>query len=425
MILLRDLPNSTAFALAFLLYLLSLAAAFCAVFASRSPATKKQFWLCLLTALPNYIVASAVIIYLQQSFRENPVSAYQTRMMTLPVWAVCLWAAVSGAAVAVMFIHMKRTVRQALSAQSVCEGLDQLPNGVCYSTEDGFPELVNNKMQKISNAAFGVGVLNTHIQHERLESDDLQPGCRMEDRDDSRFLLLPDSTAWLLQEQPITVGERTMTETIAYDVTQRYNALQELEQRNARLEAVNVRLHDYLNDMNRMVREQEVLAAKIRLHADLGQSLLAIRSYLTDSDSSRESVVEQLTKTVSLLQSDVLDEHSEDRFYALQEAAKTVGIAITIQGKIPPVYSDLLAVAIHECLTNTVKHAAGHRLDVTITEADECYTVTLTNDGKPPLDAIQETGGLGNLRTLTEKQNGTMKIESAPVFRLKLQLPVE
>ena len=119
----------------------------------------------------------------------------------------------------------------------------------------------------------------------------------------------------------------------------------------------------------------------------------------------------------------MLDEHSEDRFYALQEAAKTVGIAITIQGKIPPVYSDLLAVAIHECLTNTVKHAAGHRLDVTITKAEAMYVITLTNDGKPPIGFIQETGGLGNLRTLTEKQNGTMEIESAPTFLLTLRLP--
>ena len=425
MILLRDLPDSTAFAIAFVLYLLCLAAAFCAVCASRSPATRKQLWLCLLAALPNYIVASAVIIYVQLLSRGDPVSAYLTRMMTLPVWSVCLLAVVSCTAVVALFVCLERTMQQELSARSVCEGLDQLPNGVCCSTEDGFPVLVNNKMQEISNTAFGVGVLNTHIQHERLESGKLQPGCRMEDRDESRFLLLPNGTAWLLQEQPITVGERNMTETIAFDVTQRYKNLCELEQRNTRLEAVNQRLQEYLNDMNRIVREKEVLAAKIRLHAELGQSLLAIRSYLTIGEDNRESVMEQIKNTVIQLQSNTLDEHSEDRFYALQEAAKTVGIAITIQGEIPPAYRDLLAVAIHECLTNTVKHAVGHRLDVSITQEDDGYTVTLTNDGKPPLEEIQETGGLGNLRTLTEKQNGTMQIESTPAFRLKLQLPVK
>ena len=425
MILLRDLPNSTAFAIAFALYLISLGSAFCAVRASHSPATRKQFLLCLLTALLNYIVASAVIIYVQSLFLSHPVSAYLTRMMTLPFWVVCLLAVVSCAAVVVMFIRMERIIGSELSAQSVCEGLDQLPNGVCYNTEDGFPELVNNKMQEISNMAFGVGVLNTHIQHERLESGDLQPGCRTEDRDENRFLLLPNDTAWLLQEQTITVGEHTMTETIAFDVTQRYNSLKELEHRNARLESVNRRLQDYLNDMNRIVREKEVLAAKIRLHAELGQSLLAIRSYLTTGEDNRKSVIEQITNTVIQLQSNMLDEHSEDRFYALQEAAKTVGVAITIQGKIPPVYSDLLAVAIHECLTNTVKHAAGHQLDITIAETGDRYAVTLTNDGKPPDGTIEETGGLGNLRALTEKQNGTMEIEETPVFRLKLQLPVK
>ena len=50
-------------------------------------------------------------------------------------------------------------------------------------------------------------------------------------------------------------------------------------------------------------------------------------------------------------------------------------------------------------------------------------TVTLTNDGKPPAGPVQETGGLRNLRAMTQAQGGTMEIESTPAFRLILRFP--
>ena len=121
-----------------------------------------------------------------------------------------------------------------------------------------------------------------------------------------------------------------------------------------------------------------------------------------------------------MLQSSEPDSYSEDRFFALKEAANTVGVKINIDGEVPPEYSDLLAVAIHECLTNTVKHAGGRRLDVRIENDGQSLTATLTNDGRPPAVEITESGGLKNLRAITEKHGGTMKIELRPAFTLIL-----
>ena len=173
------------------------------------------------------------------------------------------------------------------------------------------------------------------------------------------------------------------------------------------------------------MREREVLSAKTRLHNEIGQSLLAIEAYLAESGGDRAALERRLTASILLLFRDMPDEHTDDRMYALFDAAKAVGVEICIDGDIPKNWKEIIEVAINECLTNTVKHADGHRLFVRIRNTDGKVVVQLTNDGKPPIGTIRETGGLSNLRALTEQQGGEMEVESAPVFRLTLRFDQE
>ena len=418
---LQDLPINMLYPFAFVIYLNCMAGIFCAVRAFGYPAVRKIFFLSTLAALINYLLSSALAICFIRIYKNSPYSDFNKAVLSLPVWAVGLCAAVTFIAVVVMFIRMERLIRRELSAQSVCMGMDQLPDGVCYSMPDGFPMLVNNQMQRISNAAFGVGVLDANKLSEQLASRELQPGCAVDERDGNVFLRLPDGSVWQIKKQTLTVENRGMTETIAYDVTQRYQDLLELEQRNVRLEEVNRQIKEYDRRMNRIVREKEILAAKIRLHGNLGQCLLAIQSYLTDGKESRESVTKELSNTVSLLRNNTVDEHTEDRLYALKEAAGAVGVEIGIHGDIPPRLKEIAEVAIHECLTNTVKHAGGRVLDVTVRQRENAVTLELTNDGTPPKGPINETGGLRNLRTLVESRGGEMTVAWEPAFRLTLR----
>ena len=160
-------------------------------------------------------------------------------------------------------------------------------------------------------------------------------------------------------------------------------------------------------------------------HVTLGQCLLAIQAYLTGGGDDRETVTRELADTVSLLRNNTAEEHTDDKLYALNEAAKTVGVEIRIHGELPPQWKDVIEVAIHECLTNTVKHAGGRLLEVTVRQAKNAVTVELTNDGKPPKGPVIETGGLKNLRALVENRGGRMTVESEPAFRLVLEFEGE
>ena len=116
----------------------------------------------------------------------------------------------------------------------------------------------------------------------------------------------------------------------------------------------------------------------------------------------------------------------------------------------------ILAAAIRECATNTVKHAGGDRLAVTVRpapgetgtgasavhgEAGAEQTLVLRlesggssastgtpvreSGGTVPGTPVRESGGLSTLRTLVERASGTMQTEAAPdAFRVVITLPV-
>ena len=306
-----DLPLPVLRVCAVLFYLLCLASLLCVALAFRLPSAKTVFACGLLTAVLTFPVATFLPIYFGRLLYGRSTESQIRFFLSLPAWMIGLLAALSVVAVVLMLLRLWRLGKRELTAQSLCEGLDQLPDGISYSLPDGFPKLVNSRMQAISNAAFGVGVTDTRRLDERLQSRDLLPGCTVDEETNNMFLRLPDGTVWHMKQQQVETNGQPMAEMLAYDVTERYNDLVELRQRNETLEKVNHELRGYLDNMNSIVREREVLAAKTRLHNEVGQSLLAIEAYLKESDGDREALMQQLRQTILLLQSDVPDEQQD------------------------------------------------------------------------------------------------------------------
>ena len=421
----NDLPLAAGRVVCFVFILLSLSALLCALFARGNPKARVCKYASALLALLDFLPVTVLEEYSVWTDMSKPFTPWVERCVSLPAYLYFLAAFLLAAAQVLIAVHLRQILRNSLSAQSVREGLDQLPDGICFSLPDGFPRLVNNQMQQISNTAFGTGVSDALSLNRRFESRDFLPGCAVDEDKNNAFFILPDGKVWQIKQQEIVAAGKPFAETIAFDVTERYEKIRELRKRNERLEAVNRRLRDYLRNVDSSVREKEILAAKISLHNRLGQCLLILNSYLSGEETDRKTVTEQLRQTVALLQSNQSDPPPYDRLHAVLKAAEAVGVEITIQGEIPDRCKELFEVALHECLTNTVKHAQGHRLEAVILENDELLTITFTNDGIPPKGPVRETGGLRNLRAMAHRQNGSMEIESAPVFRLILRFQKE
>ena len=353
--------------------------------------------------------------------RSLPPPAYCLPVMRLPVVPFLLAAAAVLAAILVLRVRMDKTVKNTLTSYSICQGLDSLPAGVLFSSSDGVPLLFNNAMRSVCAAAFGHAVLDYAYLRRRIERAELSPGCSLERHAEGYYLRLPDGTVWDLREKELTFSEGRVTELIAFNVTELYLGNEELRERNARLAAVNAQIREYTRNLDAIVRDKEILAAKIRLHDDFGKAQLAIKSYLMQPDGSREQLLSVLKTPVFLFRGEAETEPAEDPFDLLNEAADAIGVQIAYDGALPPQHRDVTAVAIHECLTNTVKHASGTHLYVKSRCEDGVWTVELTNDGMPPAGPVSETGGLANLRQLAENHGVELFIRSAPAFMLTLR----
>lgn len=132
-------------------------------------------------------------------------------------------------------------------------------------------------------------------------------------------------------------------------------------------------------------------------------------------------------RTVSVLKRESEIADNDDRLTALTEAANAVGVRLELSGKMPgdKTAGRIAAAAIHECLTNTVKHAGGDSLNVQLIPVGNDIRITITNNGKPPEKPIVETGGLNDLRKTVEMHGGTMDIHTEGGFMLTITINKE
>ena len=402
------------------------------------------------------VLAAAVFIILQSMADVSLCANEADPRFSLPAvilkdvpWIiVALVMVVIFAAEVLCLVAVNRAGRDKLSPGSVKESLDALPDGVCFFSEDGRILLSNRRMQHISSDITGIGILNGEKLWRCIEEKSVKT-----DVSDGLVILTSDSKVWNVRRSEIEAEGNRINEIVALDVTEQYELRRELEERNERLNSVNERLRIFSRDMSRLTAEKELLDAKIKVHDDLGRSLLAFRAYLTAEPSKRDrsKLLPLWRYVISVMKKETAPSEEWD---AIEKTAESLHIQIEINGDLPAGLADLpvsgevrsaIMAAIRECLTNTARHARGDRLFVLIKcgaeqGADHASTsgrssasgtapcddaphgirIEITNNGRAPLVPIQEAGGLSNLRHMVERAGGIMTIESSPKFLLRL-----
>lgn len=402
------------------------------------------------------VLAAAVFIILQSMADVSLCANEADPRFSLPAvilkdvpWIiVALVMVVIFAAEVLCLVEVDRAGRDKLSPGSVKESLDALPDGVCFFSEDGRILLSNRRMQHISSDITGIGILNGEKLWRCIEEKSVKM-----DVSDGLVIFTSDSKVWNVRRSEIEAEGNRINEIVALDVTEQYELRRELEERNERLNSVNERLRIFSRDMSRLTAEKELLDAKIKVHDDLGRSLLAFRAYLTAEPSKRDrsKLLPLWRYVISVMKKETAPSEEWD---AIEKTAESLHIQIEINGDLPAGLADLpvsgevrsaIMAAIRECLTNTARHAGGDRLFVLIKcgveqGADHASTsgnpsasgtapcddaphgirIEITNNGRAPLVPIQEAGGLSNLRHMVERAGGIMTIESSPQFLLRL-----
>jgi hypothetical protein len=213
-------------------------------------------------------------------------------------------------------------------------------------------------------------------------------------------------------------------EVLAADVTEEFELISDLEEKEERLRYRGTRLKALGEKIDALNIEKEILNSKIRLHDDWGRALLTAKAYMENpDDDTRREFLSIWERNISYVEENV-PSLAKDAYDDIIRSAESLGLGIDIEGDLPEDYEmrNIVIQAMTVCLSNMVKHADGKRLSVRSEAADGRYTVELTNDGETPDEVIEEKGGLKNLRKKVEAQGWQMKVESSPRFGLLIEM---
>ncbi len=314
--------------------------------------------------------------------------------------------------------------RKTINHRSIKESFDNLPTGVCFFNQAGFPILCNSSMHR-----FLFAVCHKSVQFiadlEECLADHFIP---MEGvvKDDHIFIL-SDGTAWKLEKRIFEHESGDIyTQYIAADVTDLQRNREELMLENDQLRKVQTQLKKLSANIVKITREEEILNTKMRVHDEMGKCLMAAQRYLKENmdDIDLENVINSWSRAVSMLKYNN-DTPDEDMMSQIRKTCQTLNLSFIQNGNLPieENVAYILICAVRECVTNAVRYAGANKLYADFYETETDAVVVLSNSGKPPEKEIIEGGGLSTLRQRVERAGGTMTIRSLPVFELTVRVP--
>ena len=323
---------------------------------------------------------------------------------------------------------VRRTIKASITEFSIGEALDVMPMGIALAGESGQVYQSNHVIHDLCYRMLGETLMDANKAWKRIESGDLEPGMKFKGGP-TPVVTTPEGEAWMFSRTPIHSDIADIDQIVAVNATREQQIVTELEQKTAQLADMNRRLRNYNNIVDDTIRREELLAAKMRVHDNMGEVLLATKVLLSNErgPATPEGVLNEWKRDLSLLREEAKDEAAPTQLDRLIDAATHLGVSLKIVGDIPQDEDvlNLICVGIQECMTNAIQHADADQLYVTIDKNDVEYEVTYSNNGNAPTKPITEGGGLSILRQAAEKMDATMSYPRVDCFELRLNIPVD
>ena len=318
--------------------------------------------------------------------------------------------------------------RSRISDASVKEAMDRLPAGLCYALPEGLPLLVNERMNRIHGDLFDTPLMNAlETWNKILKLPDAEKAPDENWSKHQKIVRLPDGSIVGFQKRMLSMEEGDAVEITAADLTREFRLTEELQEKERRARAMNVRLKFLMETIGYMTMSRELFQLKVALHDNMGKSLILTRKYCVNPcEEDRIELLRRWSVNMGIL----IGEGPEDwqvPYYVISKEAERLGIRLEIGGKLPEEEWLLPVVdqAISAHVTNVLRHAEGTVARVRVTKQEQTYELSFTNDGRAPEGEVRETGGLANLRRTVEEAGGRMEIRSLPVFEMRLTFPRE
>lgn len=321
-----------------------------------------------------------------------------------------------------IFKHRRNCLRE----NAIQESLDNLPSGIAFFDENGMPKLMNRRMHQICMNLAGRDIQNITELEEAL-SKPLKEQVFFDD--DLKVYGFSDGSVWKFSEKEIiTTGGDRFSQVLASEVSELYQSKVLLKRENQKLQEMSAAMKELSKNVVTLTREEETLSMKMRVHDNLGYSVLAAqRMLMRESEEDRDIFLSQWKQTLDLLNKDNESVEDEQLHRQVQDRAKFLGVKIIYTGE--KIWEShifrLLDIILLEALSNCVRHAGASELYVKFGSAEHEWGVVITDNGQKPEKNIKEGGGLSGIRKKVEQCGGTLRICSDPIFSITVKIPKE
>ena len=334
------------------------------------------------------------------------------------------------------FARVQMLRKSVITQFSVGDAISQMPIGVVFYGRNGFVLQSNNVMDNLCYELTGKGMLNGETYWSEIQSGDFIEDVEFTPGKNP-VITLENGTTYMFREADMPSDLGPLKQLYAINVTAEQSMIRELTEENEKLREMNKRLKAYNTMVDDTVKREELLAAKMRVHDEMGEALLSARMFIEYKKApvTGEQVYSKWNQTMDLLmhESAMEDRQGEpdshevamEQVERLMKAAQHLGIDLDIIGEMPEDFDimKLVCVGIQECMTNAIQHAEATWMKVEIEEEKYEYKVTYSNDGNPVTLPIKEGGGLSLFRQSAEKYCGTIEYVDAGQFKMVLTVP--
>ena len=320
-----------------------------------------------------------------------------------------------------------RWKREHITPASIKEGLDRLPAGLCYHNKDGVPRLINHRMDNLCRYITGEPLFDANEFWRKLQVGEVLPDNISQQTGDNPIVTVLGNTTLSFTKIEREIGGEKLFEIRATDITKQFALSDKLRKSNSERRELNRRLQEYGENVYDITREREILTAKVNIHDMLGKAQLVTKRYIENADSgiTKDELIDIWNGTLYLFDGGFAETKDEVTLDELYDAAKIMGISLTIDGSVPKDNRLLRFImsGARESLTNAVHHAKASELRVKLYNTYDYFIIEYTNDGIQPESVISEGGGLSSLRQSVEAAGGIMTTDIYPKFILRLKIP--
>lgn len=320
----------------------------------------------------------------------------------------------------------RRELYTQISSISIKEAIDTLHTGLLFFRQSGEPLLCNRRMDTLARQLTGQPLRSGLEFRRHLESGQLQDGCVREVLGDQQVFRLPDASVWSVTAYNIPVNHRACVLLTADDVTAQWDAVKHLARQNEALEQRGRELRHTIEHLQAICEAEEIARSKGRVHDLLGQRISLLLRALRDGQQPDESLLMDFARSLPTALREDDTPSPARRLALLRETFRGMDVSVEVRGALPEnaAVADAFAEIAVECVTNGVRHGYATRIQFHLFHND-CWRMTVTDNGIPPAGPIREGGGIGGMRRRMARLGGSLELYTSPRFRIELSVPKE